>query len=67
MGLEIGRAVLDEAERSGRLAPARRPAWDRWVREVVDVIAGYRGAAEERAAFVERLRGMRERPLPARA
>jgi glucosyl-3-phosphoglycerate synthase len=66
MGIEIGRAVLDEAERRGVLAPIRRPEWDRWVSQVAEVIADYRGLAEGRREFVERLAVMRTRALPPR-
>jgi glucosyl-3-phosphoglycerate synthase len=67
MGLQIGRAILDEAERAKRLSPDRRPEWDAWVGQVVDVIAGYGGAAEERATFVARLGEARARSLPPRS
>jgi glycosyltransferase involved in cell wall biosynthesis len=67
MGLQIGRTILDEAERLGRLAGLRRPAWDGWVAEVVEVIAGYRGSEQERADFLTRLGRARARPLPPRA
>jgi glucosyl-3-phosphoglycerate synthase len=64
MGLEIAAAVLDLAERAGRLNPARRPAWQAWVDEAVSVIAGYQGTQEERPAFVEQLRKLAGRPCP---
>jgi glycosyltransferase involved in cell wall biosynthesis len=67
MGAQIGRAVLDEAVRTGSLSGARRPDWDAWVAHVVHVIAGYRGEPDGREAFVERLGRARERPLPPRA
>jgi glucosyl-3-phosphoglycerate synthase len=65
MGLEIGAAVLDLAERSGRLSPSRRPAWQAWVDEAVEVIAGYRGTQQERPAFTEQLARLAGRSLPA--
>ena len=67
MGLEIGRAILDEAERAELLSAGRRPEWDAWVARVVDVVAGYHGGVEERPAFLEELGQVRARPLPARA
>jgi hypothetical protein len=64
MGLEIAAAVLDLAERAGRLSPSRRPAWQAWVDEAVSVIAGYHGTQEERPAFAEQLGRLAGRPHP---
>ena len=64
MGLEIAAAVLDLAERAGRLSPSRRPEWQAWVDEAVNIIAGYQGTEEERPAFVEQLGKLAGRPHP---
>jgi glucosyl-3-phosphoglycerate synthase len=64
MGSEIGRAILDLAERHGRLAPAARPAWDDWVSQAIAVISGYRGRLDERPAFVRELTALAQRPTP---
>lgn len=65
MGLEIGRAILDEAERAGLITAETRPEWDDWVRQVVDVIAPYRGDHEGRADYERRLDQVAARPTPA--
>lgn len=65
MGCEIGRACLDAAECFGRLDPRVRPAWEGWVAEVVDVVAGYDGSAGQRRGYLQRLDEVRTRPLPA--
>lgn len=65
MGREIGRAVLDSAVYHDRLSPGMRPHWDEWVEEVVQVVAGYHGGAEERSEFLARLRAVAARPLPS--
>lgn len=64
MGREIARGVLDAAVTYGRLAADRRPEWDAWVEDVVAEIAGYRGGAEGRDAYRERLARLAARPLP---
>jgi glucosyl-3-phosphoglycerate synthase len=64
MGLEIAAAVLDLAERAGRLSPTCRPGWQAWVDEAVSIIAGYRGTDEERPAFTEQLGRLAGRPHP---
>jgi glucosyl-3-phosphoglycerate synthase len=65
MGREIAAAVLDAAERFGRLAPSARPAWEAWVDGVVAVISRDRGAAADRAAYLRRLAAAASRPLPS--
>jgi len=64
MGSEIARAVLDLAERHGRLAPAARPAWDKWVGRAITVISGYHGGRDERPAFLRELTALAQRPTP---
>lgn len=64
MGREIGDGVLDAAVELGRLDPGRRPAFDAWVDEAVEVIASYRGHAAGREEFVTMLDGLAARPLP---
>jgi glucosyl-3-phosphoglycerate synthase len=66
MGSEIAKAILDLAVSHARLAPAARPEWDAWVDEAVEVISGYQGTAQERAAFRERLAALAQRPTPPR-
>lgn len=65
MGREIAAAVLDLAQRSGRLSTSRRPEWDAWVEEAVSIIAGYQGTVAEQPAFVEQLGKLAGRPHPA--
>lgn len=64
MGCEIARAVLDLAERHGRLTPAARPAWDAWVGQAIAVISGYQGGQDERSAFLRELTALALRPTP---
>jgi glucosyl-3-phosphoglycerate synthase len=65
MGCEIAQAVLDLAERYGRLAPEARPAWDDWAGQAIAVISGYHGGPDERPAFVRELTSLAQRPTPA--
>jgi glucosyl-3-phosphoglycerate synthase len=62
--LDITAAMLDAAQRSGRLAPARRSAWDAWCSGVSDVYATWRNDPAERDAIDEQLRAVAARPLP---
>jgi glucosyl-3-phosphoglycerate synthase len=64
MGKEIATAVLNLAERAGRLSPSLRPAWDAWVDEAVSIIARYRGTSHERPAFVRQLAVLAGRQHP---
>jgi glucosyl-3-phosphoglycerate synthase len=64
MGKEIATAVLNLAERAGRLTPSRRPAWDTWVDEAVSIIARYRGTRDERPAFIRQLAELAGRQQP---
>lgn len=66
MGCEIARAILDLAQSYGRLAANVRPAWDQWASEAIDVISVYRGTADERHAFWQRLTVLARRPTPPR-
>ena len=67
---EFAAAVLDHAERLGRLDPARRPEWDAWVEGVAAVIRTWPGIAggpdaDARVArFAERVVELAARPLP---
>lgn len=64
MGTEIGDAVLDVAERHGRLSGAARPSWDEWVATAVTAISGYHGTEAERPAFMRVLADLVRRPCP---
>lgn len=64
VALEISAAVLDAAQHSGRLAPARRPAWDAWCTAVSDVYATWRNDTARREAFEAQLSAVAARPLP---
>lgn len=73
LGSEVGAAVLDLAERHGRLDRELRPLWDEWVAAVVDIViersthtAGGAVPLENVAAagYVARLEAAAERPLP---
>lgn len=66
MGREIARPILNLAVSHGRLAATARPAWDRWVDEVVNVVADYTGDPAQRADYLIRLREVSTRPLPDR-
>ncbi|MFG2004722.1 glycosyltransferase [Spirillospora sp. NPDC048911] len=66
MGGEIGRAILDVAEKHGRLDPATRPEWDAWVEQILKVIRTYDGDLSQGEAYLERLHAAMERPLPPR-
>jgi glucosyl-3-phosphoglycerate synthase len=65
MGAEIAAAVLNAAERFGRLAPSARHAWDEWVDGVIAVISRTRVADVDRAAYLQRLAAAASRPLPS--
>ena len=64
MGREIGRAVLDYAERLGRLDSLLRPQWNAWVETVVEHVASFRGEPHLRERFRQRLLELAQRPLP---
>lgn len=64
MGEEVADAVLDAAERHGRLAPSARPAWQAWVDGVIDVISTSRVEPERQRAYLDRLLAAARRPLP---
>lgn len=61
---DIAAAILDVAQRAGRLAPARRPAWDAWCAGISDVYATWQNDPAGREAFEARLRAVAARPLP---
>jgi glucosyl-3-phosphoglycerate synthase len=67
MGREIARAVLDAGEFYGRLKPRVRPAWERWVQDVLTVISINAVNDAERGPYLDRLRAAARRPLPAPA
>jgi glucosyl-3-phosphoglycerate synthase len=64
IGRDVAAAVLDLAERRGRLDPASRPAWDAWAEAVVAVIATQPGPDEEDEDYFVRLDAAAARPLP---
>lgn len=65
MGVEIGAGVLDAAHRHGRIAGSARPQWDAWVLSVAEVVASFRGDAEDRERFLIDLEAARQRPFPS--
>jgi len=65
MGFEIARPVLDIAVASGRLLASCRPAWDRWVADVVEHVASYHGDPAHRDEYVTALMRLAGRPFPA--
>lgn len=64
MGREIAAGVLDAAQRWDRIDVGDRPAWEKWVETVVEVVGSYRGDPETRENFLEELTRARERALP---
>lgn len=64
MATEIGTRILDMAQEHGRLDPAQRPAWDRWLADGVAAIAPT-GADSGRSAVLSRLFTAVRRPMPA--
>jgi glucosyl-3-phosphoglycerate synthase len=62
---EITGTLLDLAVRFQRLHPRQRPAWQRWVNEVLDVALAW-GAEDDQAAYRAALIDAAARPLPAR-
>lgn len=64
MALEIAGVILDRAERNGRLASAARAGWERWVGEVVDLIAGFNGRPEQVREFETGLAKLLGKPRP---
>lgn len=66
MPREIGRSVLDLAVSHGRIDPATRDRWERWVEEMAAVIAGITDSRTGRSAALSRLFAGVRRPLPSR-
>lgn len=72
LGSEVGAAVLDHAERLGRLDSEMRPRWDRWVEAIVLIVVEGPPAAGDAASpsnlaepgYVARLEAAVSRPLP---
>lgn len=65
LGSAIVAAILDHAVAHGRLAAEHRPQWERWGREMLDLIASRSGGGEPDAEFLARLaRAVDARPLP---
>jgi glycosyltransferase involved in cell wall biosynthesis len=60
---EVGAAILDAAERLGRLDPSARPSWDEWLAPVLELIA--RTTPDDRAGR-KRIMELAARPLPGR-
>ncbi|MGK5169793.1 glycosyltransferase [Geodermatophilus sp. CPCC 205761] len=61
---EITGAVLDLAERFGRLHPRQRPAWQAWVDDVLRVALGWH-ADDDQGTYRAALMGAASRPLPS--
>jgi hypothetical protein len=61
---DVAQALLDLAERHGRIRPGERTAWDAWVAEVLAVIARQPPEGEGEEVYTERLRAVAARPLP---
>jgi hypothetical protein len=57
---DVATAILDLAERYGRISRARRPAWDQWVAPVVERLRAQREGDDTDGGFDE----LRARPLP---
>lgn len=64
LGIEVADAVLDVAQREGRLAPERRAEWDAWVAVVNDVAAAWRNDGSSPEDHARRLHAASARPLP---
>ena len=62
---DVAAAILDQAERYGRLDPVDRPRWERWIDEVRLVVADQPALGADDRAFLERLADVAARPLPA--
>jgi len=65
IGTDVGAALLDAAERAGRLVPSERPAWNAWVEQIVEVLRAQPPHGADDTTYMERLLGAAERPLPA--
>lgn len=55
MPFEIAGAILDLAERHGRLDPELRGDWEEWVRRIVELFSGYHGGEDQRERYRRRL------------
>lgn len=64
MGAEIGRAILDLAENTGRIDHECRAAWDSWVEDVVEHVGSYHGDESGRTEYVNVLLELAARPTP---
>jgi glucosyl-3-phosphoglycerate synthase len=62
---DVASAVLDLAERHGRLAAGARPVWEAWVGEVLAVIDAQPPVEADATDYLERLRRVAARPLPS--
>lgn len=65
LGWEIGQALLDLAERTGRLSPSLRPLWNDWLAGAMEVVAARPPGDKPPDGYVERLQEAAARPLPA--
>jgi hypothetical protein len=63
---DLANAILDHAERLGRLDPELRPLWDRWVASVARVIRTWSAPerSDEVAQFHARVEAAASAPLP---
>ncbi len=64
LGNDAAAAILDLAERHGRLEEGQRPAWEEWVRRTVEVLSTQPAVGEPVGDYVERLAEAAARPRP---
>ena len=58
IAMDVAATLLDLAETHGRLTPAARPAWEAWVAEAVDLIAGQPPPGADDRVYLEDLAGL---------
>jgi hypothetical protein len=61
---DVAAAVLDLAERHGRLTRVARVEWDRWLEPVLDLLADPPPPGADDDSFVRALEAAAQRPLP---
>jgi len=64
IGADVAGALLDLAERHGRLDPQRRCEWDAWVGVVLDELRDQPPDGSDDGGYVQDLLALAERPLP---
>jgi glucosyl-3-phosphoglycerate synthase len=65
LGAEVGQAILDVAQRSGRLDAQRRPEWDAWLDRTVGVLRTQPHPGEPNVDYMKRFIAVTAQPLPA--